>query len=88
MFELETISPEAAKAILLAICDNDPYTHNRALSMLFISSKQDTATPPSTPQKQGTKRKAESDFLKCGKCQEPYYEEDNSEKACWYHTGQ
>lgn len=90
-----SVSPEKAKAVLLALCEIDPLICSCALVMLDRPTgikktlptdiESPPESPPSTPHQQGTKRKAESDLLICGKCQNPYSEEDNHDKACWTH---
>lgn len=82
MDAIYNVPAERAKAILIALCNENPSLRYRAKSMLSQMEKLDSQVPP------GKKRKAESAVKVCVQCQEPFYEEDNCDQACRYHSGQ
>ncbi|KAI8629521.1 hypothetical protein F5Y19DRAFT_433302 [Xylariaceae sp. FL1651] len=80
--------PEAkAKTILIALCSDDSALAARASRFLAHIESLERRMTAGDHQK-GTKRKAKSAIKICIQCQEPFYEEDNSDKACRYHDGE
>ncbi|CAN8101493.1 unnamed protein product [Discula destructiva] len=83
---IASASAENAKAVLVALCNSDASIRARA-KVLLKDIDALVAAVSATSQKQGVKRKADSVIKVCVKCQEPFYEEDNSNRACRYHSG-
>ncbi|KAI3319157.1 hypothetical protein HD806DRAFT_510167 [Xylariaceae sp. AK1471] len=80
--------PEAqAKAILLVLCSDDSMLEKRASKLLDRMETLEGHVTAGNHQT-GTKRKAQSVIKVCIQCQEPFYEEDNGDKACKYHDGE
>lgn len=77
-------SAEKAKSVLMALCTNDPALQSRAKKLL---DAMDSLESGPNAGECNNKRKAESAIKICTKCQEPFYEEENSGKACRYHSG-
>lgn len=77
------VPAERAKAILIALCSEESsLILQRVTTMISQMDKLDSRMPP------GKKRKVESAMLVCVQCQEPFYEDRNSDQACRYHDGQ
>jgi hypothetical protein len=88
MERLVNMSEAKAKAILLALCSDDPLLTRRASQFLDqMETLERRVTATAGDQQGGTKRKAQSTIKVCIQCQEPFYEEDNNDKACRYHDG-
>lgn len=86
MDPLTNISEANAKSILLALCADDSQLTRRAENLLrkidTLQQREMTASNQS-----GKKRKASSTIRICGQCQDSFYEEENNDKACRYHSG-
>lgn len=82
MDSITSASGENAKIVLNALCADNSVLRARAKKLL-----EDVDTLASVSAKQGTKRKAESIIQICVKCQEAFYEDENSDRACRYHSG-
>ncbi|KAI1146657.1 hypothetical protein F4825DRAFT_439947 [Nemania diffusa] len=87
MDPLTNISEANAKSILLALCADDSQLTRRAENLLrkidTLQQREMTASNQS-----GKKRKASSTIRICGQCQDSFYEEENNDKACRYHSGE
>ncbi|KAJ4397843.1 hypothetical protein N0V93_002080 [Gnomoniopsis smithogilvyi] len=84
MDRISGTSAEKAKSVLIALCTVDPSLRSRAQKLL---DAMDSLESVHSVEKKGKKRKAESTIKICTKCQDPFYEEENSSKACRYHSG-
>lgn len=82
MESITSASGESAKIVLNALCADDSVLRERAKKLL-----EDVDALASASAKTGSKRKADSVIQICVKCQEAFYEDENSDKACRYHSG-
>lgn len=87
MDRITNTTAEKAHSILIALCSDDASLRNRATLYLDQMDVLDAAFTSTSSNLRGTKRKAESAIKICVQCQEPFYEEDNADKACRYHEG-
>lgn len=85
MDQIISAPAENAKAVLIALCSDDSSLRSRAHELLDdIDALRNESAPSDN---QGVKRKADSTIAVCVQCQEPFYEDDNTSRACRYHSG-
>ncbi|GAP87379.1 hypothetical protein SAMD00023353_2700310 [Rosellinia necatrix] len=85
MDRLLSVPDAKAKSILLALCSDDGSLAHRASEFLDLIETLEKKPPTLDPA--NLKRKATSEIKICVQCQEPFYEEENGDKACTYHDG-